>query len=120
MRYFRFLAAALLAACLVAGSADLNGKWTFVFQTDDGERTSQAMFQTDGDKVSGKWEKADVKGTFVGGKLELAFPLTSDEAGMTADLKISGKLEGQTLSGTWQYGEYGGAFKATKVVKAGD
>jgi len=97
-----------------AASSDITGKWHFVFQTEGGDRENDADFKLQGDQVTGKWNSADVKGTFKDGDLNLAFPYTSDEAGMTATLKLKGKLADGKLAGTWEYSEYNGMFTATR------
>jgi hypothetical protein len=89
------------------------GKWHFVLQTEGGDRTADPNFQLDGERVTGRWGDADVKGTFSGGKLDLSFPYNSDEAG-PGTLKIKGELKGETLVGTWEFQEYTGTFKATR------
>jgi len=98
-----------------AAAADITGKWQFVLNTEGGDRTAAATFQVDGNKVSGKWgdANADVAGTFTDGALDLAFPYNSDEAG-PGTLKLKGKLEGDALTGTWEFQEYSGTFKATR------
>jgi hypothetical protein len=95
-------------------SGELAGKWHFVLQTEGGDRTYEATFTVDGDKVGGKWDKYDVKGTFTDGKLALEFPVNSDEAG-EGILKITGKLEKDELTGTWSFQTYEGEFKATRA-----
>jgi len=104
----------LAAGCLLLGDP-ITGKWDFVMDTPGGERRTSPTFQLDGEKVTGKWDGADVKGTFIDGKLSLAFPYNSTEGGFSATVKIEGKLVGETLEGTWEFGEYGGTFKATKA-----
>jgi hypothetical protein len=94
-------------------TTDISGKWHFVLDTEDGNRDVEAQFKVTGDQVTGTWQKADVKGTFRGTDLDLAFPLTSAEAGMTATLKLKGKLSDGKIKGTWAYAEYSGEFTAT-------
>jgi hypothetical protein len=98
-----------------AHASGISGKWHFVFQTEGGERESTATFQQDGEKVTGKWGKADVQGTFADSKLDLAFPYTSEEGGMTGTLKIQGKLDGEKLVGNWEFEEYNGSFEAARA-----
>jgi hypothetical protein len=98
-------------------SPTVAGKWHFVMQTEGGDRTADPVFQLNSDKVTGKWGDADVKGTFRGGKLDLAFPYNSDEAG-PGTLKIKGELNGDTLTGSWEFQEYTGTFKATRAERA--
>lgn len=107
---------AMTAPSAVAQS-DVSGKWHFVLDTEGGDRTADPVFQLNGDQVTGKWATADVKGTFSDGKLNLAFPYNSDEAG-EGTLKIKGELKGDTLSGTWEFESYSGAFKATRAPAA--
>ncbi len=65
--------------------------------------------------MTGKWNNsADVKGTYKDGALDLAFPYNSDEAGMTATLKMKGKLQDGKLTGNWEFADYSGTFVATR------
>ncbi len=67
------------------------GKWHFVLNTEGGDRDIDANFEQDGKKVTGKFGKDDVKGTFEDGKLKLEFLLNSEEAG-PGTMKITAKL----------------------------
>jgi hypothetical protein len=113
--------AALAFACMLphatAQSADISGQWHFVIQTEGGERTANPTFQLEGQNVTGKWDKADVKGTFSNGQLDLSFPYTSEEAG-PGTLKIKGQLKDGTLIGTWEFQDYTGSFKASRASSA--
>jgi hypothetical protein len=97
-----------------AQNPTIAGKWHFVVETEGGERIVDPVFQLDGDRVTGKWNTADVKVTFSGGKLDLAFPYNSEEAG-EGTLKIKGELKGDTLTGTCEFEGYTGIFKATRT-----
>jgi hypothetical protein len=94
--------------------ATVTGKWHFVLNTEGGDREIEAVFQQDGDQVTGKWATGDVKGTFTDGKLNLEFPFNSEEAG-AGTMKIKGALADDGLSGDWGFLEYTGSFKATRV-----
>ena len=115
-KVFALAAAFALSAMLQAASA-IDGKWQFSLQTDGGPREAAVEMKTDGDLVSGKWDTTDLKGTFKDGKLALSFPMTSPEAGMTADLVIDGTLEADALKGTWKFGQYTGTFTAAKKAE---
>lgn len=118
LAFFLMLAAALAAmqsAQPPKESDDISGKWHFVNTTEGGDRESSAVFKLDGDQVTGKYSGADVKGTFKNGVLDLAFPYESDEAGMTATLKMKGKLQDGKLIGTWEYADHSGTFTGTRV-----
>jgi hypothetical protein len=93
----------------------IDGKWHFVLDTPGGDREMDAEFTTDADgKVTGKFGKTDVAGTFKDGHLALEFSMTSEESGETAAMKIDGKLDDtMALAGTWEFSAYNGAFKAS-------
>jgi hypothetical protein len=105
---------ALVAAFQPLRAADIVGKWQFALQTDGGPREAVADFKLDGEKVTGTWDTTELQGTFKDGALNLSFPYTSAEGGMTGTLTVKGQLDGEALSGTWAFGEYGGTFKATR------
>lgn len=109
------LAALLFSFATVSASDPITGKWTFVFNTEDGTRQFAASLKLDGDKVSGRFaEKADVKGTFKDEKIDLAFPFESEEANMTDTLRITGKLEKGALNGDWTFSQYSGTYEARR------
>jgi hypothetical protein len=114
----RILAAVTLVALLVGfhtvHAAGIDGKWEVALETAGGPRSAVADFKVDGEKVSGTWDTTDVQGTFKDGTLNLSFPYSSAEGGMTAPLVIKGQLEGDAITGTWAFGEYSGSFKATR------
>ena len=94
----------------------VTGKWHFVLDTPGGPRENDSQFTVDKDgNVTGKFGDTDVAGTFKGGELNLNFDFTSEEAGATAPMKILGKIdETGALTGTWEFSEYNGTFKATR------
>ena len=94
--------------------ASVVGKWHFLLDTPGGDRPFDADFKLDGDKVSGKWGDADVKGTFSDGKLNLEFVINTEEAG-SGTLKLKGTLDGDTLTGDWAFLDYSGGFKGTRA-----
>jgi len=104
----------LLVPKTKAQMADISGKWHFVLQTEGGERDVDANFQQQAEKVTGTWDKAKVQGTFSDGKLNLEFPIESEEAG-PGTLTLKGQLEGDALTGTWAFQTYDGKFKATRT-----
>ena len=109
------LVALLFSFSTALASDPITGKWTFVFDTQNGPRQLTADFRLDGEKVSGKFaEKADVKGTFKDQKIDLAFPFESDEANITDILRITGKLEKDELAGDWTFSQYSGTYKARR------
>ena len=125
MKKFLVVVAAMVALVMgnpFAHAQDqaVNGKWHFVLDTPGGERENDSVFAVDADgKVTGKFGDADVAGTFKNGELNLLFDFTSAEAGTTAPMKIIGKVdETGALTGTWEFSEYNGTFKATRPAPA--
>jgi hypothetical protein len=104
---------ALLSPVSAGPKADISGKWHFVLQTEGGDREKEATFQQAGSKVTGKWDDADVQGTFDDGKLDLEFPVASEEVGKGM-LKLKGQAAEDSLTGTWEFQSYSGTFKATR------
>jgi hypothetical protein len=104
---------ALLSPVSAAPKAEISGKWHFVLQTEGGDREREATFQQQGNKVTGKWDDADVQGTFDDGKLDLEFPVMTEEVGK-GTLKIKGEAAEDSLTGTWEFQSYSGSFKATR------
>lgn len=98
-----------------ASAFELAGRWEFVFDTEGGVRRTPVTLQLQGDQVSGKFEKSDVKGTFTSGKLDLKFPHYSAEGGYEAELSLQGAVEGDGLKGNWRFGDHGGAWTAVKA-----
>src|SRR5207248_2115533 len=115
-----YILALMAVACLALASplgaapkAEISGKWHFVLQTEGGDREREAIFQQQGNKVTGKWDDADVQGTFDDGKLDLEFPVMTEEVGK-GTLKIKGQAAEDSLTGTWEFQSYSGSFKATR------
>jgi hypothetical protein len=105
---------AIIAVAALAGAADISGKWHFVLATPGGDREASASLAVSGEQVSGKFDIADIKGTYKDGVLDLSFPYNSAEVGVTAPLVFKGKLEDGKLTGTWAFAEYSGSFVATR------
>jgi hypothetical protein len=101
---------------ITAAPADssLNGSWHFVLDTPGGDREMEATFQVSGGNVTGKFGKDDVAGTFADNKLNLSFPVVSEESGEKGTLKLTGKMENEQLKGDWSFSDYSGTFKATR------
>jgi autotransporter translocation and assembly factor TamB len=90
------------------------GTWKFTLDTPGGVREIGVVLEQNGDRISGTWDKSSaVKGTFAGGKLELAFPIQTQEAG-NGTIRITGSMQGQNLAGKWEFQSYDGTFKATR------
>jgi hypothetical protein len=107
---------------IVAGAvgllgADLNGKWSFIWQTPGGERRSTLTFKQSAENVEAHFPdgKEAIKGIFRDGKLSLSGRLFSSEAGEAADFHMQGILSDGELKGTGGWGEHQLTFTARKA-----
>lgn len=101
---------------------DLSGQWHFVFDTEAGVREADMTLEVKDGKVTGKIsmpeapeKSTEVAGTFADGKVKLDFPYYSEEAGYQSTVKLDGKLEGDTISGEWQFDQHRGSFTAKRI-----
>src|SRR5947209_17602551 len=109
-----FCALMLFNPFQAAADSNLDGRWQFVLDNPGGDRTTDVLFKVDGDQVTGKWDKEDLKGTYEGNDLQLSFEITPEETGEKGTFVVKGKLDGDNITGTWEFGEYKGDFKATR------
>jgi len=106
------------AAAASASAAKADGTWNVVFVTEAGNKEAQLSLTSDGEAVSGSAGPQKVEGTFRDGSLALKLPkFYSADAGFTADLLISGKVDGNALQGQWTFGEYSGIAKGTRSAQ---
>ena len=123
MKSLRVIAAAVvlscLAACTSAPSAEktppppagpnVAGTWVLTVESPMGTRDSDAIFDQQGEQLSGKMVsprgEAPFTGTLKGDAI--AFGLSINAQGQTLQLDYSGKVTGDTMSGTVQFGTFG-------------
>ncbi len=109
----RFLLALLLVVVGMAGLEaaapdSLTGTWSFTVKSDRGERTRDIQLRQEGEKLfvtmkNMREEEVTSEGTFRNGEVEWV----SVRQTPRGELRIAyrGKLEGQTLQGTAQFGD---------------
>jgi len=122
MKLFAALAITLVSLAITAPTATaqnaspgIDGKWHFVLDTPGGDREMESEFAVDKDgNVTGKFGTYAVAGTFQDGKLNLSFTITAEETGETGPMKITGKIDGEDLTGDWEFSSYSGTFKASR------
>jgi len=107
------LAGLLLAQA--AGGSGIAGKWDFVFRTPVGERKAALDMTVEGTEVTAKMGEVVLKGAYQDGKLELKGKLYSSEAGYTAELRITGKLEDDQIAGDAIWDTYQMSFTAKRA-----
>ena len=101
----------LIAVTLSA--ADVTGTWKLDVVLDAGSGTATFAFKQDGEKLTGKYRgvlgEADVTGTVKEDKIEFSF------SGRGVDAHYTGKVAGDAMEGTCEYGQIGsGTFKGKK------
>lgn len=115
MRLLTGCALLLTLVVCVSFAAGLEGNWSFLFSTEDGERPATASFRVEDQAVSGKLLNVDVKGTFSGNRLELSFPFNYEAENLKGELRIAGTLDGDTIVGRWEFAGNSGTFRARRA-----
>jgi hypothetical protein len=106
----RTLLTCVVATLLVAPSAsqiNVAGDWTLTFNGPQGPIETAAKFTQEGETVSGTIDgpqgSIDVSGTVKESKL--AISMTVDAGGQTITVYILGDVDGDTMKGTWNFGQ---------------
>lgn len=113
----RFLTATLglILMLSVAMAADISGSWNIALETPVGERGGEFVLQVEAGKVTGKFGEGDVTGTYAGGKLSISVPFYSTDAGYKADLKIEATVDGDKMTGQWEWDAYSGPHTGSRT-----
>jgi hypothetical protein len=92
-----------------SGAASVAGTWELTVESPMGSRTSDAVFTQSGETLGGKMVsqrgEAPLQGTIKGDNV--AFNLTINAQGQDLTIDYSGKVTGDTMSGTVQFGSFG-------------
>ena len=104
----------LLAALLVtAGPAfaqtTIAGDWDVTVVSPQGANTTLVTFKQDGEKVSGIFKSQQGQLPFEGGTLtgsDLKFTFTITTQGMQLPITLTGKVEGETMTGKADFGGF--------------
>jgi len=96
-------------------ASGIAGKWDFVFQTPVGERKTTLDMTVEGTQVTAKIGEVVLKGAYQDGKLELKGNVYSSEGGYTAELRITGKVESDQITGTAVWDTYQMTFSAKRA-----
>jgi hypothetical protein len=116
--------AALLFAASASAQTSVAGDWSLTIQSPTGTRTVPLTLKQDGEKITGMFKgpqgELPVEGTLVGNELKFAFAIPIQ--GQSLDISMTGKVEGEAVNGTAQFGGFGeGPFsmkRPEKVVEA--
>ena len=120
----RTVFAALLVALLAVPAAaqnNLTGDWDMTIQSPQGTNTVKVTLTQDGETVSGRVTsqlgELPVTGALTGDDLKIAFTLPIQ--GQSIVIVMTGKVEGPTLAGKVQVGDFGeGDWTATRAEAA--
>jgi len=110
--------ATVLAVAQAAKPANVAGDWTLILTTPRGEREAVANFVQDGEKLkvtiaSQNGNQSTGEGTIKGTDIEWKVTRSTPRGEMTITYK--GKVEGETMSGEAQMGDFGTAtWKAVR------
>jgi len=103
------LAALLLMPGRAFAQTSVAGNWDVTINSPQGSNTSLVVFKQDGDKVSGVFKGRAGELPFEGGTLtgnELKFSFTINTQGMQLPITLTGKVEGETMSGQADFGGF--------------
>lgn len=86
-----------------ASAADVDGNWNVMFSSAEGGAMVPMEIKVDGENVTAMADGDELRGTYKDGELKLKGPMYVPEAGMSATLDMTAKLEGNDLVGkaTW-------------------
>jgi len=101
--------ALILAVSAMAQSPNVTGDWDVTINSPQGANTSLVVFKQDGDKVSGVFKGRAGELPFEGGTLtgnDLKFSFTINAQGMELPITLTGKVEGDTMSGKADFGGF--------------
>jgi hypothetical protein len=125
----RILIGALVLAAASAGlvaqdppksqKINVTGVWESTVESPQGAMTSTATYKQDGEKLTGKhvgqMGELPLAGTVKGN--EIAFTITIDAQGQQFTLTYTGKIDGDTIAGSVDFGGMGTANWSAKRKK---
>ena len=94
---------------IMAADVDVTGKWGMTISTPGGERSTVAEFAQDGEDltviVEGRQGQVEAKGWVKGNDIE--WTLKRETPRGTFEMAYKGKVDGDTMKGTVQFGSRG-------------
>lgn len=118
------LAVLLFMPGLASAQTNVAGNWDVTINSPQGANTSLVVFKQDGDKVSGVFKGRAGELPFEGGTLtgnELKFSFTINTQGMQLPITLTGKVEGETMSGKADFGGFAeGDWTAKRATATAD
>jgi hypothetical protein len=111
------LALALFIASPVFAQTNVTGDWDVTVVSPQGTNTTPVTFKQEGDKVSGVFKSPQGTLPFEGGTVtgsELKFTFTINAQGMQLPITLTGKIEGETITGKADFGGFAEGDWSTK------
>jgi hypothetical protein len=101
----------------VAYAAGIDGAWDVKYEIPDDTLQTTVRYKTNGSALFIVTEDGEQEvGTIKDGTFAYKIPkYYSEQAGYSADLMIKGKLDGDKISGTWEWDTYNGSFAGSRV-----
>ncbi len=115
--FFTFCILVLLAVSLSAQEVNVTGDWEMTITTPRGERTRDIHFEQEGGKLTvtmqGRRGEVTAEGTVKGNEIEWTITRSTPRGEFT--MTYTGNIEGDTMSGEVQMGDFGSSeWKAEK------
>jgi hypothetical protein len=117
--------AALVISVLPIGAQDgqtidVTGKWESTVESPQGSLVSQATYKQDGETLTGthvgQMGELALKGTVKGD--QISYTITVDMGGQSLTITYSGKISGDTITGTADFGGMGSGTWSAKRKKS--
>jgi len=103
------LALSLLIASPVFAQTDITGDWDVTVNSPQGSNTTPVSFKQEAGKVSGMFKSPQGTLPFEGGTMtgnDLKFTFTINVQGMELPITLTGKVEGETMTGKADFGGF--------------
>ena len=101
----------VLALVVVAAQTDVTGSWDMTINTDQGALPGTLTLQQDGEALSGSLISDQGTIEFDGGTVsenKIEWVVEVDAGGQFIEISMNGVVDGDMISGTMDFGGYGG------------
>ena len=101
----------LVLMAVTAAQTDVSGRWEMTFNTDQGSMAATLHLTQDGDGFSGSMESDQGAMEFDGGTItgdKLEWVIEVDAGGTFLEIAMQGTVAGDEISGSADFGGYGG------------
>ena len=113
MRNRQAVVLGIVAAVLtvaVAAQTDVTGEWAMMIDTEQGSQSTALTLVQDGEKLTGSMVSPmgtlEFEGTITGNELEIVMEV--DAGGAFIEITLVGTVDGDEMTGTLDFGGYGG------------